>query len=382
MDMRDRKRRVQVIHQYKVTQLPDGRWQTYFKEKGMRSRKLIRTNTEDELYEQLYNLYTDRMFLDNMTLDALYHEWIEYKASITESPNTIRRHKQHYAKYFERTEMFERRVSYITPIVLNQFCNELVKDNQMSRKEWTNVKTILKGMFEMAEEKEYIKDNPMHKLRITVKFRQVNKKLGDTETFNTDEVQRLYEYLDERYDKSGDIALLAVKLNTMIGLRVGELVALKWGDVIDEQHIHVSREEIRNQDTGKREVVSHTKTRQDRFVVIVPQAAAVLDELYRQTGTSDGFIFMRNGERLTTRQVNYVLEKYAERTHSLRKSSHKLRKTYASVLQSSGVPIDEIRKQLGHASIQTTLSYIFNPLTNKETFDKIAGAFAQNLNAS
>jgi len=382
MAMRDRKRKVLAVHKYKITQLPDGRYQTYFKRDGEK-RRLVRATDVSDLYEQLYGLYTDQLYLDKITLTDLYEEWITYKASITESPNTVKRHKQHYAKYFCGSTLFNSMLRHVTAIQLNTFCNQLIRDNAMTRHEWTNVKTILKGMFELAEEKEYIKNNPMHKLKITVKFKQVNKKTGETETFNTEEMDRLYAYLDAHYAADGNVAFMAVKLNLMLGLRVGELVALKWGDIHDNMHLHVSREETRNQETGERSVVVHTKTRQDRFVVLVPQAWEILEELYQRAEAPDmdAFIFMRDGNRLTTRQVNYVLEKYAERTSSIKKSSHKLRKTYASVLQSSGVPIDEIRLQLGHSSIQTTLSYIFNPLTSKETIERISGAFQTNLNA-
>ncbi|MBP9997003.1 MAG: site-specific integrase, partial [Lachnospiraceae bacterium] len=56
------------------------------------------------------------------------------------------------------------------------------------------------------------------------------------------------------------------------------------------------------------------------------------------------------------------------------KSSHKMRKTYASLLNANGVPIDAIREQLGHSNLSTTYGYIYNPLTEAETYDLIAGA--------
>lgn len=58
------------------------------------------------------------------------------------------------------------------------------------------------------------------------------------------------------YAETNDAVFLAVKLNFMLGLRVGELVALKPGD-IENDMIHVIREEIRNQITNTYEVVEH-----------------------------------------------------------------------------------------------------------------------------
>ena len=46
---------------------------------------------------------------------------------------------------------------------------------------------------------------------------------------------------------------------------MGELVALKWEYLCGDNHLHIVREEIRNQDTNAIEVVEHTKTNTDRF---------------------------------------------------------------------------------------------------------------------
>ena len=173
-----------------------------------------------------------------------------------------------------------------------------------------------------------------------------------------------------KYTETEDTAFLAVKLNFLLGLRVGELVALKWDDYININHLHIIREEVRNQVTKQYEVVEHTKTNRDRFVVLVPKAINILQKIER---TGD-YIFMRDGERLTSRQIAYVLEKYAERQGLSTKSTHKMRKTFASNLNASGVPLDCIRELLGHSNLNTTLGYIYNPLTEKETYDLISKA--------
>ena len=130
------------------------------------------------------------------------------------------------------------------------------------------------------------------------------------------------------------------------------------------------REEVRNQDTNQYEIVEHTKTNRDRFVVLVPKAVNLLQKLDR-----DGdYIFMRDGSRITSGQIAYVLEKYAQRQGVATKSTHKMRKTYASNLNANGVPLDCIRELLGHSSLSTTLGYIYNPLTEKETYDLISRA--------
>ena len=62
-----------------------------------------------------------------------------------------------------------------------------------------NIKTILNGMFEYAIRKKYLTENPMDKVQILVKFKQVIRKTGKTETYNSDELKDLNQYLDCMY---------------------------------------------------------------------------------------------------------------------------------------------------------------------------------------
>ena len=361
---------VKKMHPFAITAPREegGRWQTYY-QYSSEKRKCIKAGTEQKLLEKLVALYFSNSHLEKLTFDELFLEWLEYKKSITNSPNTITRHRQHYNKYFASCALSGKKLRQLDSLTLETEFNRIVRENCLSRKEWTNIKTIPKGMFEYAIRKSYLDTNPMDKVQILVRYRQVAKKSGKTQTYNSEELLQLNQYLDAKYTESGDTAFLAVKLNFLLGLRVGELVSLKWSDISDN-HLHIVREEIRNQEKGTYEVVEHTKTHNDRFVLLIPRAIALLEKIDCQ----GEYIFTRNGERLTSRQIAYVLEKYAERQGVQTKSTHKMRKTYASLLASNGVPLDAIRELLGHSDLQTTLGYIYNPLTDTETADLIAKA--------
>lgn len=368
--MSTKREQIKKIHSYAITPPANGtgRWQTCYKGSNGK-RKNIKAHTEEELLDKLIPIYFSNSHIDKMTFHELYEEWLEYKKSISNSPNTIKRHEQHYRKYFGLSCLHSQKLKKIDELVLEKECNRIIREFNLSRKEWTNVKTILNGMFEYAVRKKYLVDNQLNKIQILVKFKQVIKKTGKTETYNSDELKELIFYLDHMYSETHDTAFLAVKLNFLLGLRVGELVALKWEDY-SENHLHIVREEVRNQITNHYEVVEHTKTNRDRFVVLVAKATDILERLDHQ----GNFIFMRDGNRITSRQIAYVLEKYAERQGLSTKSTHKMRKTFASNLNASGVPLDCIRELLGHSNLNTTLGYIYNPLTEKETFDLISKA--------
>lgn len=361
-------------HKYKITEPKDsnGYWRThYIDENG--NRKDIKVKTKEELVKRLVAIYTGIDKAQKITFQKLFWEWLEYKRTITASPNTIQRHRQHYMKYFHDTEIDNKPIANITEIYLEKFLNNMVKSFNITHKEYGNVKGVVNGMFEYAVRMKYLQDNIVPKVKIGVKFKQIVHKKASTQVYNTDEKKELFEYLDKMYSETEDTVYIAVKINFYLGLRVAELVALKWSDM-EEDSVHVVREEIRNQETNVVSVEEHTKTHTDRFVILTPTVKKLFEELRCEHKDTD-YIFTRKGERITARQTAYVLEKYAERKGIPVKSTHKMRKTYASCLSAQGVPLDYIREELGHSSIQTTLSYIYNPLTEEETKEKIYKAF-------
>ena len=365
--------KIKKEYPYKITPpRNDVWWQTTYRDPITNKRKCIKARTENDLYLKLYKIFFEQNI--DKTFHQMFLEWIEYKSNLSSSKNTIIRHKQHYRKYFADKDVDSKSICKLDVIYMEKFCNSLIKENNLTRKEFTNVKTILNGMFDLAFRKHEIKENPMKDVRIMVKFRQVNRKTGESETYNTEELESLMKYLDLKYQETHESVYLAVKVNFYLGLRVGELTALKWGDIVGLNHLHIMREEVRDQETNVYSVVDHTKTSRDRFVALIPKAYSILLMLRPDNYDPNDYIFKKDGKRLTSRKINYVLEKYAERMDIKAKSSHKIRKTYASNLSVSGVPVDEIRKQLGHTNLSTTLSYIFNPLTEQETYDLIKEA--------
>ncbi len=370
MIMASKRAKIKNLHTYAITPANSRNkyWTTYFKPENQ-ARQLIRGKTEEELLDKLVKLYEESENLDNLTFNRLFDEWLEYKKAMTNSVNTIKRHRQHYAKYFEPSKLHSMKLSDIDTFVLEMECNRIVKEFNLTRKAWVNAKTILIGMFEYAKRKKYITDNPLSDMKITVRYKQAVKKAGNTQTYNTDELEALNKYLDMKYEETDDSVYIAVRLNFFLGLRIGELAALKPEDIMGNQ-IHVVREEVRDQETNQTYVVEHTKTNRDRFVALVPQAKKLLEKL----DMGGAYLFERNGERLRARQIEYVLEKYAQQQGIEPKRSHKIRKTYASRLNAYGVPIDAIREQLGHSELSTTLSYIYNPLTEDATYSMISDA--------
>ena len=369
---------IRQVHPYKITapKKEGGRWQTYIKDETAKNgRRQIRENSEEALLQKLADIY----FVGE-TFAELYSEWIDYLLAYGKTGGTVLRHEQRYNKYLLDSKIPKMSLKKINLLELEAECNRIVSKFNLTHHEWTNLKTILIGTFKYAVKKGVISENPMDKVEIGVRYRQVNKPLSETQVYKSDEYKDLMEYLDLKYTETEDDSFIGIKFALYTGMRVGELAALRYEDIVD-RYVHVvSEETARKEKVGDKwveetVVAPHTKTYEDRYIALTPQALEIIEKTKEKHKKTKGYIFTRDGERLRTRQYAYVLEKYAERKGKRTKSTHKLRKTYASRLNSVNVPIEQIRIQLGHKHLSTTLNYIYNPLTDDETYKLISAAF-------
>lgn len=374
---------IKKAHPYKITppKKEGGRWQTYVKDLSQASaRKQIKAPSEDALYEALAEYY-----LTGETFCELFCEWLNYLDGYGKTGGTLQRHEQRYDKYFASSKIADMSIRNVNILTLEAECNRIVTDFNLTRHEWQQAKTILIGVFKYAVKKGMIAKTPMEQVEIGVKCKQVNKKSSETQVYQTDEFNDLTAYLETKYTETEDDSFLAILFGLYTGVRVGELAALQFGD-IEDKRLHIVREETRRKTkvNGKWEstcvVVPHTKTDYDRFVTLLPQAFDVLRRLWEKhpRHKPSDYLFTRDGERLRERQLAYVLEKFSERKGKRTKSTHKMRKTYASRLVACGVPIEHVRQELGHRYLSSTYDYIFNPFTSDETYELMTKAFDKN----
>jgi integrase/recombinase XerD len=137
------------------------------------------------------------------------------------------------------------------------------------------------------------------------------------------------------------------------GLRAGEIVRLKAGDIDSAQGI------IR---------VVQAKGRKDRHVMLPPEVLSLLRQWWKVRPTrydaevpaQERWLFpgRRKGLHLTTRQLSRVFHETAEAA-GIRKpvSLHSLRHSFATHLLERGTDIRIIQALLGHDKLETTARY-------------------------
>lgn len=323
--------KIKRAHPYTISQVGN-KWRTrVYCADSKEHRKQIYGNTEEEVCIKLiewYGLTEDQ----TITLNILYVKWIQHREKTVGSPNTLLRNKQHYKKYFEGSEFWETRLCDLNKIELEEYCTEVIVKNKLTRKEWNNAKSIMNGMFELAMKHSMLLYDPFDGIKIPDgKFRQPKKPKKESQIFFQDEVDDLLEWCEEQFEESEDVRYLFPSLNFYVGMRIGELVALTWSDWND-RFLTIEKEEVRNQSTGECKVVSHTKTFYDRTVVLPREAVKALERIRLYKDPNVEWIFHKDGERLTERQMVYALEKYSRHRKKEYKSTHKIRKTFGSNL--------------------------------------------------
>ncbi|MFT4311264.1 MAG: tyrosine-type recombinase/integrase, partial [Candidatus Woesearchaeota archaeon] len=149
---------------------------------------------------------------------------------------------------------------------------------------------------------------------------------------------------------------LIIKMLYSSGLRVSELVNLKWNDIEFDQN------------SGW---VRSGKGSKDRLIIF---SENLLEELKSFRNSSEYVFEGRNGP-LTTKNIQNIVRTTAKRAKINKKvTPHTLRHSFATHLLENGTDIRIIQDLLGHSNLQTTQIYthisseqkkkIKNPLDN------------------
>lgn len=134
------------------------------------------------------------------------------------------------------------------------------------------------------------------------------------------------------------------------GLRMGELLALRWGDV-GADGVTVRRTFSRHAPSRIQEAPKSSKSRRT-----VPIPASLRERLEARRRAPADLVFpSRNGAVLNPSNVNRALKRVAAGAGVPVLKFHDLRRTYASLLAEQGRRPEVIQRLLGHATVDLAL---------------------------
>lgn len=357
IEMNERKKYLEM-HSPKIWKSTDGNWYTFVPDYSKKSeRRLVKRSTEEKLEDFLVSFYKE--YQEPQTIKKTYYEWIHRKIKFGEiTKQTYDRYEVDFCKYFKGYE--DKNMQYVTTDFLDDFILDNIKKYKMKSKAWSNLRTIIRGTFLYAKKKGYTKLNIveyLQELDLSRKlFNQDRKPLENT-IYSEKEIEELIGYIRES-DNLNDIAIMFA---IYTGMRVGEIVSLKWED-IGENYIHVHRTQIKYKgEDGKKvyEVRDFPKTEAGvRNIVIVPELRKVIKRI-RGINPFTEYVFEKKGRCIPEHSVGTRLYYLCDKFGFPRKGVHSIRKYYATKLINAGVEEIIVISQMGHSDFSTTKKYYY-----------------------
>lgn len=362
-----------------IYQDKNGRWTGAIRieqDDGTKKRKKVYGRNEAEVSKKLVEL-TGKMNilknsnLTNKTFGQLFMDWLLVfkKASVT--PRTfescIRNYKLHIKPYLENMKIED-----VTTPVIQQVINETLAKG-LSTVTAKKVKFLFNQFFEYATDCGWVLVNPTYK----VKIRSREVKLTNSEN----------EYKAIQPDMRMNF-LVAINKHPFLkplcmtamfgGLRIGEILALKWENIdFENKTISVVRGitqvpifNDQGEIVSRQTVIGNTKTACSVREVPIPDilVEALKDWKKEQwvkeqlTGANllspSSIVFCNNdGSIRTYSGTRQIFDKYAKKHGFFGKIHfHTLRHTYSNMLFEANENPKIIQALLGHKSVKTTLT--------------------------
>lgn len=261
-------------------------------------------------------------------------------------------------------------INKINRLMVKEYLMKKLNDG-LSPSSVNHMKNVLSGIFNLAVDDQIIMVNPAHRLGKLIK--PMNRKLR-SEPLTREELSTLLESFRRHFPRHYPMALLLART----GMRVGEAMALQWGDIdFNGRFLSIergfSRGRIETPKNGKTRRVDMSK--QLTEVLYNLKAERKKQTLERGWKRVPDWVFI-NDEGNPIDKDNWkgrVFDKALEKAQLRRIRVHDLRHTFASLLIQAGESLPYIRDQLGHHSIRVTVDIYGHlaPGGNKEAVDRL-----------
>lgn len=336
--------------------------------------KVIKSKDIAGLYDKLYDIYYKNRE-SPMAIRNIFELAIEEKRK-TENPKeeTLRKNRCDFNAYI-KSDFSKKDITAVTSIELLEYTQELVNTLDMTKKNFLAYKGVLNLIFGYAIDHSLIQTNPVDKIKNKIflkSCRQVVSRAED-KIFSPEEIQLIKDEIRRRMTlkKYGDyyITGYAVLFEIETGLRVGELMALKWSDInYTDRTIHIHSQQLRRTVNGKTEFyyVQYTKNERGisnngRYFPLTSNIEALLNEIKEKQDALEldsDFIFCdENNVGITSGRYQKFLLRLCDNLNLNVSRNHAFRMSLNSnVLVQEGVAVTDRAALLGH-SVETNIKY-------------------------
>lgn len=366
-------------HSYKITQGKDGNWRTYVKDSTKPSGcRLIKKSTEKKLQDELVKYYGEQKN-KALTFKDVYFQWREVQDKLV-TDNTAYKYNTDYYRFFKDGAFEQLPIAGITEDILKVFFHDSIKQNSLTKGAFKKLYGYVNNTFAKAYREKIITDNPMIHFvckQFYTYCEEVDKPI-EKQIFSEEEEQMIIEKLHSEYVlKPSYIPNYAVEFASLTGMRVGEIVALKWEDIHTEgkcPYFVINKSEKYNRKT-KKYFIDKTKNKKIRKFPIDDKIKRLLFELKKvqfKYGFYGEWVFANEEGRVHAPVVSSCIKNKCRQLHITEKGIHAFRKTLNSEMRCSGVSEVVASALLGHSPQVNREYYTFDTSSMQDKANIIA----------
>ncbi|MBR4981159.1 MAG: tyrosine-type recombinase/integrase [Lachnospiraceae bacterium] len=365
----------------------DNRWHSFLPdEKHPRKMKPIAKRKWEDLEQVIVDYYMQQEQSEKrkkMTLRTLYPEWFSYKWQDTNNSSYMNHIDYDWKRFYEDDSIINRPIVEFTTLELKNWARGKIISEKLTKKVYYNMAVIIRQSLEYLVERGELTTNPFSAFKINPSlFTPVEEKEAEYEVFSEEEEQRIKEYALQDFERNTELTTaLAVVLNFSLGLRVGELVALKWKD-LKGSYLHIRRMEQKQYEQSAEKkwhydisVVEHTKSDAGYRTIYVVSSALEVFEKIKDANLKRGFscsaedyIFIYRGKRITSQSIDKKYTRYCKELGFVKKGNHKTRKTcLTKIADNPNINLKDAMQFGGHRDVQTYIKhYCFSRYSDEQ----------------
>lgn len=338
-------------HPYKIWEGSDGNWYTYFPDKE-RGRVRKKRSSQQKIETLIVEYWEQESY--NPTLKEVFDEWNDRRLYRNKICNSSHSRLQRAFKRFYSV-FGEKRIKNLKPINIEEFLEDQIVEHDLTAKAFSDLKSMTRGFLHRAKKRGLIDWN------IELMFSEMDVSDHDFKViikedyemvFDEEEMPLIIDYLQQNLDAHN----LCILLMFVTGIRIGEAVALRR-ECISENTIKIRRTETFYKDSENNtiyEVREYPKTKAGVREVVIPKDYEWILKRLLMSFPMSGYVFEKNGERLTACAVRRRMERICKKIHIYPKSPHDIRRTYGTILLDNNVDNRLIIQQMGHTAITCT----------------------------